>query len=126
MAKIKKTKLDDFIRGDTPLISFPMTVSGVPANLTGYTIAFTVNVLENPSPTDTPIIHIEQAGDSTGVVTFQLLNDQPSNSTRDLVPGTTYYWDVQLWNNQSGSDKRITTVLIGSFQVVADIDRDES
>ena len=126
MAKIKKTKLDDFIRGDTPLLSFPMTLAGVPADLTGYTIAFTVNALENPTPTDTPIIHIETSGDTSGVASFQLLNDQPSNSTKDLVPGTTYYWDVQLWNNQSGAAKRIITVLIGSFQVVADIDRDES
>jgi len=122
----KLTKLDNLIRGDTPLLTFTFTQGGIAVDLTGYQLAFTATSNQNPDPSDIPVIHITQNGDNTGVVSFQLLNDQANNATRNLVPGTTYYFDVQIFNNQSGVLKRIMTAVRGTFGVDADYNRVDS
>lgn len=117
----KRTKLkNNIVRGDTPLIQFPMTVSGVEADLTGFTATFTVTTSENPSEAEAPIIQVQDTGDETGLVEFQLLNGVEGNDTTQLVPGTTYYWDVQLSNESANPGLRIFTVLRGQFGVDAD------
>jgi len=122
----KLTKLDNLIRGDTPLLTFTFSVGTTLVDLTGYVITFTATSSQNPDISDIPIIHITANGDSTGTVNFQLLNDQSSNATKNLVPGTTYYFDVQIFNNQSGTLKRIMTPVRGTFGVDADYNRVES
>lgn len=122
----KLIKLDSLVRGDTPLISFPMTIGTTPVDLTGYVITFTVTASQNPDTLDVPIIRIPVNGDETGEPAFQLLNDQASNSTKDLIPGTTYYFDVQIFNNESGTLKRIMTPVRGTLGVVADYNRQDS
>jgi len=126
MATNKLTKLDNLIRGDTPLLTFTFSVGTTLVDLTGYVITFTATSNSNPDNSDVPIIRVSTSGDSTGVVNFQLLNDQASNSTKDLVPGTTYYFDVQIFNNQSGTLKRVMTPVRGTFGVDADFNRVES
>lgn len=125
-----KTKLVNFksniIRDNTPLVSVPVTVGGVAANLTGYVLALTITSNANPSPTDTPEIQISVNGDTTGMANFQLLTDQPHNSTSTLVPGTTYYYDVQLYNGQTGTLKRVMTVVRGTVGVDANSNRSEA
>lgn len=119
----KLTKLDNLIRGDTPLLTFTFSVGTTLVDLTGYIITFTATASQDPDTGDTPIIHISANGNSTGTVNFQLLNDQPSNATKNLVPNTTYYFDVQIFNNQSGTLKRIMTPVRGTFGVDADYNR---
>lgn len=122
----KLTKLDNLIRGDTPLLTFTFTQGTVPVDLTGYVLSFTATSSQYPDTSDIPVIHITQNGNNTGIVSFQLLNDQASNATRNLVPNTTYYFDVQIYNNQSGTLKRIMTPVRGTFGVDADYNRVDS
>lgn len=122
----KLTKLDNLIRGDTPLLTFTFSVGTTLVDLTGYVITFTATSSQDPDISDIPIIKISTNGDSTGVVNFQLLNDQTNNATKNLVVGTTYYFDVQIFNNQSGTLKRIMTPVRGTFGVDADYNRVES
>jgi hypothetical protein len=117
----KLTKFpNNLIRGDTPLLQVPLTVNGNPANLTGYNTTFTVTASQTPVTGDTPVIQVSAPGDSTGILNFQLCNGVANNDTSKLAPGTTYYWDVQLSNDLSGSNRRIFTVLRGTLGVDAD------
>lgn len=126
MATNKLTKLDNLVRGDTPLLRFSFTVGTVAVDLTGYIITFTATSAQNPDVSDVPIIRISVNGDATGVAAFQLLNDQTNNATKNLVPNTVYYYDVQIFNNQSGTLKRIMTPVRGTFGVDADYNRVET
>lgn len=117
----KLTKLpNNIIRGDTPLIQFPLTVGGAVVDLTGYTATFTVTASAAPALGDTPIIKIPVSGDATGVLNYQLLNGQTLNDTGALVPGTTYYWDLELKNSGSGTTLRRFTALRGTLGVDTD------
>lgn len=117
----KLTKLpNNIIRGDTPLIQFPLTVGGAVVDLTGYTATFTVTASVAPALGDTPIIKIPVSGDATGVLNYQLLNGQTLNDTGALVPGTTYYWDLELKNSGSGTTLRRFTALRGTLGVDTD------
>lgn len=116
----KLTKLpNNLIRSDTPLLQFPLTVNGVAVDLTGYTCTFTITASQSPIIGDTPIIKIPVAGDSTGVLNFQLLNGQSLNDTSLLTPGTTYYWDVEI-KIGSGATLRRFTPLRGTLGVDTD------
>lgn len=123
--KLVKFK-NNITRGDTPLVSVPITVGGVAADLTGYVLTLTITSNANPQPSDTPEIQITVNGDETGIANFQLLNDQANNSTKDLVPSTTYNYDIQLFNGQSGVLKRIMTIVKGTLDVDIDYNRSES
>lgn len=117
----KLTKLpNNIIRGDTPLIQFPLTVGGAVADLTGYTATFTVTASAAPVLGDVPIIKIPVSGDTTGILNYQLLNGQVQNDTGALVPGTTYYWDVELKNALTGTAFRRFTALRGTLGVDTD------
>jgi hypothetical protein len=123
MAANKLTKLDNLIRGDTPLLTFTFNVGTALVDLTGYVITFTATSAQNPDTSDIPVIKVSVNGDTTGIASFQLLNDQTNNNTSNLGPGTTYYFDVQIFNNQSGILKRIMTPVRGTFSVDADYNR---
>lgn len=116
----KLTKLPtSLIRGDTPLIQFPLTVGGVVTDLTGYTCTFTVTANAAPVLGDVPVIQIPVAGDTTGILNYQLLNGQTLNDTMQLLPGIQYYWDLEL-KQGSGTTLRRFTPLRGTIDVVTD------
>jgi hypothetical protein len=117
--KITKFK-ENLIRGDTPLVQFPLTINGSAADLTGYNATFTITESESPVSGDVPVIQITDTGDNTGTLEFQLLNGQVNNDTSVLDPSKTYYWDLQLSNDGSGTALRIVTPLRGTLGVDAD------
>jgi hypothetical protein len=109
-----------FFRGDTPLITVPITVAGgVPSgDPSTYTAYFTLT--SNGDPTSdsdaaiqksvTPVAH-----SSNWTASFQLLN----TDTQNLDPNSTYYFDVQL---KDGSGY-ITTLVSGVCIIKTDYTR---
>jgi len=114
MAKPKIIKLDSIVRGDTPLISVPITVNGTPFDLTGWDAKITITA--NPTPTDNTdaIVDKEACTVDENTVSYQLA----TTVTEGLAPGTTYYGDIEL--SKSPATTNTFTPLRFSFQVVTD------
>jgi len=118
MATKKPTTIkENIIRGDTPLLRFPFTVAGSPADLSGWKCTLSITDQPSPANTNVPVIQISVNGDSTGIVNFQLEQGQANNDTLLLNPGTTYYGDVELNNQQTGALKRVFTPVRFQFDV---------
>lgn len=118
MAQSKLVAMKENItRGDTPVISFPFTVGGLPVDLTGWKLTFTAQPISNPGNSAVPTIQISTTGDVTGIVNFQLLQGQLLNDTLLLDPETQYFYDVEFNNQAAGINKRVFTPIKGTFDV---------
>jgi len=116
MATPKIVKITSFVRGDTPLFSFPITLNGEPFDLTDWSAYFTLTANDDPTSNDDAVIALAEMtiDTDTGTASYQLTNTISST----LVPGTTYYGDVQV--NKSPTDTNNFTVVRFTVQVVAD------
>lgn len=116
MAKPKLTKLDDFIRGDTPLFVFDATVDGATFDITDWTGKFTLTA--NSEPTDNT---------SAVVPAVTMIKDETDNTfsyqlthtiSKSLTPGTKYYFDVQV--QKEPTETNTFTIARGTVSVATD------
>jgi hypothetical protein len=103
----------DYYEGDTyEFIIYPKTANGLVFDLDGYTSAFNIASATGPSPSFT-------VGGSA------IINSAKTQITckilpavgRQLVAGTTYYYDVQV----SNGIEKVNTLLKGTISVTADV-----
>lgn len=99
-------------RGDNPVLIFTFTdaVTGLPINLTGTTLALTVNRTSDGSATNEFQLIPINVLDTTGVAQFQ------PTTVQTAIERRSYFYDVQ-WT--SGST--IRTLATGRFTVEDDI-----
>lgn len=103
----------NYYEGDTyDFIVYPKDAVGETFNLTGYTSTFTIASAVGPSPSFA-VGGSAEIDTAKTKVTCTIL---PSVG-RQLVAGTTYYYDVQISN---GSDL-VYTLLKGTITVTADV-----
>lgn len=116
MAKPKLTKLDDFIRGDTPLFVFDATVDGTAFDVTDWTGYFTLTANEAPtSNADAVVAAVAMTKNETdNTFSYQLTHTLSST----LTPGTKYYFDVQV--TKSPADTNTFTIARGTVGVATD------
>lgn len=116
MAKPKLVKVDAIIRGDTPLLVFPITLNREPFDLTDWNGYFTLTNEAAPIDNTGAVVALaEMVKDIVaGTMSFQLTN----TITAKLVPETTYYFDVQV--NREPVDINNFTVIRGELPVVTD------
>ena len=93
MAKIfKLDKQEDIIRGDTPLLTFPITVGGLPYDLTGWTAKITITSDENPSTNANALVASAPMEVDGNMLSYQLT----TTVTKQFIPDTTYYGDIEI------------------------------
>lgn len=122
MAKPKLVKLDPFVRGDTPLFSFPITLNGEAFDLTDWTGYFTLTADSNPSSNSGAVIALaEMTKDvDAGTMSYQLTN----TISETLDPDTKYYFDVQV--NKDPVETNNFTVIRGTIETEPDFGRGTS
>jgi hypothetical protein len=107
------TKNFNYYEGDTfEFAIYPKIASGASFDLNGYSSSFNIASATGPSPSFLVGGEAEINAQKTKVTCVIL----PSVG-RQLVAGTTYYYDVQISN---GSDK-VYTLLKGTISVEADV-----
>jgi hypothetical protein len=104
-------------RGDTRLITVPVTLksTGAVFNLTGYAVTLTVK--KNLSLADSAAIIQKKASvtnPALGVITMQLTKDDTNKE-----PGN-YKYDVEIENATTGD---VQTVVCDDFIILADVSR---
>lgn len=116
MATPKLTKVDPFVRGDTPLFKFPITLNGTTFDLTDWNAYFTLTANSDPSSNDDAVVPLAEMDIDldAGTASYQLTN----TISAKLVPDTTYYGDVQV--NKDPVDTNNFTVVRFTVKVVAD------
>lgn len=90
------TKIKDYIRGDTQVISLQCYQSDnvTPLDLTGATVYFTVNSSNAPTD-DTSAAFQKTTSSHTAPTLGQTSITINASDTQSLTPGT-YYYDVQV------------------------------
>lgn len=116
MTKPKLVTVDPFVRGDTPLFNFPITMNGEMFDLTGWSAYFTLTANANPSSNSDAVIALAPMVIDVGAGTASYQTTNAITST--LVPATKYYFDVQV--NKNPTDTNNFTVVRGTVDVVAD------
>lgn len=116
--KNKLTKLKSFIRGDTPLLKIPVTVNGLPADITGYTAQLTITTDPRPVNNTDAFLHVTMVTDTAN---SQFTHQFTNTETETLDPTATYYMDVQI--NKSPANTNNFTILRGTFTVDTDFSR---
>jgi hypothetical protein len=116
MSKPKLTKLDDFIRGDTPLFVFNATVDGVALDITSWTGVFTLTSNATPTGNTDAVISAATMTKDTVARTFSYQLTHALSQT--LVPGTTYYFDVQI--QKTPTETNTFTIARGTVGVATD------
>lgn len=106
------------IRGDTAVYRCTVTIDGVPADLTGHSIFFTLK----PSLTTTDANKTFQKSIGSGVTVTNAAAGEfevklLAADLKPLTPGKTYYWDIQIIQ----PDGSVNTPLIGNFFVSPDV-----
>jgi hypothetical protein len=116
MSKPKLTKLDDFIRGDTPLFVFDATVDGTAFDVTDWTGKFTLTANDNPTSNTDAVIQAETMtkNETDNTFSYQLTH----TVSAALVPGTKYYFDVQV--SKSPAETNTFTIARGTVGIATD------
>lgn len=103
----------NYYEGDTyDFIVYPKNASGNTFDLTGYTSTFTIASSVGPSPSFV-VGGSAVIDEAKTKVTCKIL---PAVG-RQLVAGTTYYYDVQI----SNGSELVYTLLKGTISVTADV-----
>lgn len=106
----------EIVRGDSELLEVVIEdeETGLPINITGYTIYFTVNKTKDASNDDDAVIKkdITSHVDPTHGITDIVLDGTDTN----LAPGK-YHYDVQY----KDTDDNVKTVIIGNIIVIQDV-----
>jgi hypothetical protein len=94
---------------------YPKDSTGAPFSLSGYSVKFFI-------ATTRP------AGSTQYECLARIENDSvicqiPGGIGKQLVPGTTYQYDVQIKKSVSGGPDKIYTLLSGQISVTADVTR---
>ena len=93
MAKIfKLDKQEDIIRGDTPLLTFPITVGGLPYDLTGWNARITITTSETPTSNANALVSSAPMDIDGNVLRYQLT----TTTSKQFIPETTYYGDIEI------------------------------
>lgn len=116
MASPKLTKLDGFIRGDTPLFVFDATVDGVAFDVTDWTGKFTLTANASPTNNTDAVIQAETMTKDETENTFSYQLTHAVSAT--LTPGTKYYFDVQV--SKSPTESNTFTIVRGTVTLVTD------
>lgn len=116
MAKPRLIKLDDFIRGDTPVFVFNATIDGEPFDVTDWTGKFTLTANDSPtSNADAVLAAVTMEKDEVdNTFSYQLTHTLSSG----LTPGTKYYWDVQV--SKSPAETNTFTIARGTVGIATD------
>lgn len=104
-------------RGDTLGDKVTITSNGTtPMDVSAYSARMSVNVLKDPTDTDTPLYTLTGTFDTDGTDGVFLF--EPSAIQADQAPGK-YYYDVEL-TTPSG---KIVTVAKGSYTYKQDVSK---
>jgi hypothetical protein len=94
---------------------YPKTTNGAPFNLSGYSVKFYISTTRPAGSTQYECV----ASITNDAVICQI----PGGVGKNLIPGTTYQYDVQVKKPVSGGADKIYTLLSGQISVTADVTR---
>lgn len=114
MANPVVTKLDNMIRGDTPLLVFPIKVNNQPYDLTGWTAKITITANSAPSSNGDALVDKATCDIDENEVSYQIT----TTVSDQFVVGQQYYGDIEL--SKSPETSNTFTPVRFSFKVVTD------